>query len=266
MRRRELLLVGLGLLVSACSPRGYRYLNTPGRTYIIQPGDTLARIAGDHGTTVTAILQCNNLPDGELPIGRVIFIPGGRPPPPRVVDPSITHDYVLIRREEWGARPTGRNHDPMQGISAITIHHTSEYDGMRGDSDPEAVRTICAIHRERHGWADIGYHYLIGRDGRVYEGRPVTIQGAHCGGTNNQHNLGISLIGDFSHRPPTGVQEQTALRFLRAMQRQYGIPTERIYGHRDFNGSLTRTVCPGDAGYRWLQEFRRHERTTVTQR
>ena len=44
------------------------------------------------------------------------------------------------------------------------------------------------------GWDGIGYHYVIGRDGRCEAGRPEYWQGAHVKGINNQ-SLGVRLIG-----------------------------------------------------------------------
>ena len=36
------------------------------------------------------------------------------------------------------------------------------------------------------GWADIGYSFLVGEDGNVYEGRGWSLAGAHCIGYNSK--------------------------------------------------------------------------------
>jgi N-acetylmuramoyl-L-alanine amidase len=51
------------------------------------------------------------------------------------------------------------------------------------------------------GWDDIGYHWLVGEDGRVYEGRGWDARGAHA----RQHNAwtyGICVMGDFRNVTP----------------------------------------------------------------
>ena len=110
--------------------------------------------------------------------------------------------YVIIRRKEWTKAKIGRNHRKMRGVKRITIHHTGEYAGTARLSDREILRRIDRYHREGRKWAAIGYHYLIAPDGRIYEGRPESIQGAHTA-NNNSHNLGISMMGDFHRSPPS---------------------------------------------------------------
>jgi len=52
------------------------------------------------------------------------------------------------------------------------------------------------------GWDDIGYSFLIGGDGRVYEGRGWGYQGAHTFGFNSV-SFGASFIGNFMQKLPT---------------------------------------------------------------
>jgi len=51
------------------------------------------------------------------------------------------------------------------------------------------------------GWWDIGYNYLVGEDGNVYEGCGWDHVGAHVR-YYNYVSLGFSVIGDFSKRLP----------------------------------------------------------------
>lgn len=48
---------------------------------------------------------------------------------------------------------------------------------------------------------DIGYHFIIGGDGKVYEGRPWYKVGAHTK-YHNKFSLGIALIGDYDKDCP----------------------------------------------------------------
>ena len=119
-------------------------------------------------------------------------------------------------------------------------------------TDAELVKGIQDFHRNKRGWADIGYHWIIGLDGNVYEGRALNVQGAHAGGGNNVENLGISVIGDFTKALPGSKQLRTTERFLAAQLAYYRVPISELYGHRDFKA----TECPGSTLYGWLQRFK----------
>jgi hypothetical protein len=85
-----------------------------------------------------------------------------------------------------------------QVLRWITIHHTNKTDSGGYDT----VRDLQKKHRDEDGIegaglaADIGYHFIIGKDGKIYEGRPLGIKGSHVVGFNGG-NIGIVLAGDF---------------------------------------------------------------------
>ena len=160
--------------------------------------------------------------------------------------------YRIVRREAWGAESLKDNHDPMARVRRITLHHTAEVAGMGTLRDAPLGKGIQDFHRNKRGWADIGYHWVIGLDGNVYEGRALDVQGAHAGGGNNVENLGISVIGDFTKALPGSKQLRTTERFLAAKLAYYGVPIEELHGHRDFKA----TECPGSTLYAWLQRFK----------
>ncbi len=176
-------------------------------------------------------------------------------PPPRLPTRSPTTcdaGWTLVKREQWGAAALRANHDPMGAVARITLHHTDEHAGMRGRPDAEVVRAIQAYHQGQLGWADIGYHYLVGTDGRIYEGRALSAQGAHSGGANNVNNLGISVIGNFSTCLPSARQLEALEGFLADRQAAYRVAAGGVLGHRD----LGATECPGNALYGWLQTYK----------
>jgi hypothetical protein len=205
--------------------------------------------------SIQEIVRVNKLRSNVLEIGQRISFPGIRQlrPDPTVLKPVLT-DYKLVTRAEWGALPMKPNHDPMQVITRMTVHHTHEIPGMMDRSDPDIIKAIARYHRNTLRWADIGYHYLIGRDGYVYEGRPVFAQGAHARGANNLNNLGIAVIGDFNAHLPESKQLQALDSFLEAMQRKYQLPGAQVFGHYQF----VNTACPGEALKGWLQTYVRN--------
>ncbi|MCL4742341.1 MAG: peptidoglycan recognition protein family protein [Phycisphaerales bacterium] len=150
----------------------------------------------------------------------------------------------VIPRSAWTRQgPIVSRADPMGGINRITVHH----DGMTpftATSDAAASRRIEAIraaHVNGNGWADIGYHYVIDPSGRVWEGRPLSLQGAHAGGENNRNNLGIVVLGNYDDQRPTNESIASLDNFVAAQMQRYRIPVSRVYTHQE----LKPTACPG---------------------
>lgn len=112
----------------------------------------------------------------------------------------------------------------------IVVHHTAS----------AADLTVDDLHRIHlgNGWAGIGYHIIIYPDGTAHEGRPLDCAGAHCYEYNNR-SVGVNLVGDFEHYPPTPEQVATLKEVLRWLLDKYG--DVDIGGHDEWNA----TACPG---------------------
>lgn len=99
---------------------------------------------------------------------------------------------------------------------------------------------IRSWHVNDNGWSDIGYHFVIRRDGKIEPGRPLDRQGAHVGG-HNKDNVGVCLIGgtDAHKRSEDNFTDEqfSALRHLMTeLQSNYGIKDKDVKGHRDWPG------------------------------
>ncbi|KAH9375601.1 hypothetical protein HPB48_013815 [Haemaphysalis longicornis] len=70
-------------------------------------------------------------------------------------------------------------------------------------------------------WWDIGYNFVIGGDGRVYEGRGFGVEGAHTLG-HNTDSLGIAFTGDYRHTRPSDKMLAAAQRLIECGVRQVG--------------------------------------------
>ena len=82
----------------------------------------------------------------------------------------------------------------MRKLDTIIIHCTATRSGWMEDSPTtEKVNEVRRWHLDR-GWSDVGYHYLIDRDGTIASGRPVERSGAHTRG-HNRGSVGIALFG-----------------------------------------------------------------------
>jgi N-acetylmuramoyl-L-alanine amidase len=109
---------------------------------------------------------------------------------------------------------------------------------------------------QAQGWRDIGYHYVIRRNGRVEKGRSEQSVGAHVARYNSA-SLGICLVGgvkqnDFTVPEDNFTPEQWAsLRELLAvLVRKY--PSAKVIGHRDFPG--VNKACPSFDARDWARK------------
>ncbi len=119
----------------------------------------------------------------------------------------------------------------MRGIDKLIVHCTATPEGR-----PVTVREVDRWHKQR-GWKGIGYHYLIGLNGEVWEGRPVDQVGAHCEG-HNANSIGVCYVGgcdaamkDKDTRTPA--QKNSLIKLLKQLKARF--PSVKIYGHRDFS-------------------------------
>jgi hypothetical protein len=206
-------------------------------------------------------MDANHLVSTELKPGMRLWMPGiaAIGTDPQIDDddvdttdlPPVNGNYTIVPRSAWTRAKVAGNNQPMGKVTRITVHHTGEHEGLIGLPDIEVIKRIEKYHRNEKRWAAIGYHYLVGKDGRVYEGRPVQYQGAHVSGSN-ENNLGISVMGDFHRHLPNDRQIAALRAFLDDTLVRYKVGKRRLYGHRDLN----RSICPGDALYSWLKTYK----------
>ena len=116
-------------------------------------------------------------------------------------------------------------------LEYIVIHHTAS-------TAKETVEQIHNFHINNNGWAGIGYHFYIRKDGTIFRGRPEKYAGAHCENYNSV-SLGICLEGNFEIEQPTDNQLKSLSELLQHLKQKYG--NVQIVGHRDLNA----TACPG---------------------
>lgn len=182
-------------------------------------------------------------PDWELPLWVDLA--------PDLDTPKNTLPTWVIRRAAWGARSRsgcGSAHTPRY----ITIHHTAT---PNNDSlSPAArMRQMQAYHIDVLGWCDFGYHFTVGIDGQVYEGRANERRtGSHVGG-HNTNNVGVSVVGNFVSFAPRAAQLDGLVRIGQWLTATYGITRNRTFirGHRDWPGH-TSNACPGNLLYAQL--------------
>ena len=139
----------------------------------------------------------------------------------------------IVGTETWSKLGITKN----RYINEIIVHCSATAEGKDFTIDD-----IKKWHKDR-GFSDIGYHYVVYRDGSVHNGRDVSISGAHC--TNhNSHSIGVCYIGGCSKdgKTPkdtrTTEQIQALKNLLTELKKLY--PKASIHGHRDYANK----ACP----------------------
>ena len=175
-----------------------------------------------------------------------------------------------VARTQWGASLglTNTASRSVTSVSHLIVHHSA------GNYVPTAdfaavVRSYYNYHTGATlGWSDIGYNWLVDRNGVIYQGRAFNFDGnrdvigAHFAGKNSR-TMGICVIGTYTSTMPT----ESALERLRTMlawkANERGIDVKNrsihtagnifnISGHRDGGA----TECPGQQLYNYLPTLR----------
>ncbi len=153
---------------------------------------------------------------------------------------------IVLPRTDWTtARPDLSHIAIMNGIERVTVHHTAgEMETDNWEPTADELERIREFHTGNlptdRQWADIAYHFVVDRAGRVWQARPLAYQGAHVKG-HNEHNLGIVLLGDFEVQTPSAAQLWSLAGFIGFVRQLYRVPLDQVFTH----GELGETSCPG---------------------
>ena len=159
-----------------------------------------------------------------------------------VVDPgsgAYTSSFPFINSTEEIVRYLQTS---TREITTVVWHWTAHYT----DQGYIGSQEIDKSHKRR-GWSEIGYHFIIKRDGSLQVGRNINKTGAHTGGFND-HSIGIAFVAGyrcasdkFTVVPPsseigaesiTQSQMKTFYNFMLAWYKTH--PGGQAWGHNDF--------------------------------
>jgi hypothetical protein len=193
-------------------------------------------------------------------------------------------ELIIRLRENWDAielpvtESLYKYPAPIEKVFTRIILHHSAF------PDQPGPLFIQEYQIYKMGFDDIAYHYIIGDDGEIYEGRLIEYMGAHAGQTKEANELanriraglieedikeamrldpdygsiGICLDGNFDNDEPGEAQLESLSRLVKYLQEKYNIEPSNIFLHKEVNekivksGGLTpkgeETVCPGEMG------------------
>lgn len=165
---------------------------------------------------------------------------------------------------------------PIQKSAKITklfVHHTANLnvdqnkDGVINRTDEEiALRGIYYYHSIVRGWGDIGYNFIVGPTGTIYEGRAGgdKVVAAHAV-WRNISSIGVSAMGNFESENVSDSEKAGLANALGYLSKKYSLDptgttkfygkvTPSIVGHRDSDEAST--ACPGRNLYAQLDSLR----------
>ncbi|KAF4011149.1 PGLYRP1 [Cervus elaphus hippelaphus] len=163
----------------------------------------------------------------------------------------------IVSRQGWKAQASRCSQRLRQPVRYVVVSHTAGSVCVTPASCQQQARNVQHYHVQQLGWCDVGYNFLIGEDGLVYEGRGWNTIGAHSGATWNPISIGISFMGKYMDRAPPAQALKAAQSLLACgAARGYLTRNYEIKGHRD----VQQTLSPGDKLYEIIQQWPHYRR------
>ncbi|XP_050337206.1 peptidoglycan-recognition protein LC-like isoform X7 [Bactrocera neohumeralis] len=159
---------------------------------------------------------------------------------------------LVVSKDEWYAEAEHNGVNKLKlPAQRVIIAHTASTSCENKLQCDARVQSVQAFHIHSNGWGDIGYNFLVGGDGLVYEGRGWYNEGAHTLGYNKD-SICIAFIGTFNVAVPTE-NDLKAAQLLIDEGVKLGVLPEnyRLYGARQ----LSATESPGKALYSKIMKW-----------
>jgi hypothetical protein len=199
--------------------------------------------------------------DRRVDILASAVISAAAPAPPRVDARLAVRDAILkarqiVPRKTWGQfKPILPKLESDWDYHSIVIHHS-------GNWGVKVPREIENLHMLKHGWPDVGYHYLIHPDGKIYEGRSILHKGSHVARANTGR-IGLLMMGDYDAQwwdfddTLTKKHLGTLQEMIATLKKHFG-GVKYLGGHIEFalaNGD--ERTCPGSQLIEQLPKLRK---------
>lgn len=157
----------------------------------------------------------------------------------------------IIKRNEWSSTGAKNVNYLVIPLPYVIIHHTVTPECNTKPKCITMIETIRSYHMDTLGWSDIGYSFLIGGDGNIYEGTSWNREGAHTYGYNKK-SLGIGFIGNFQDISASQKMMNAAHKLI-VCGKSKGVLRDdvRVVGGRQ----ISLTESPGRALYGQIQDW-----------
>ncbi|PKL36653.1 hypothetical protein CVV38_01990 [Candidatus Peregrinibacteria bacterium HGW-Peregrinibacteria-1] len=136
-------------------------------------------------------------------------------------------------------------------VDRFVVHHTATSNNL--DNPKQAIRDIYYYHAVSRGWGDIGYNYIIDKNGNIYEGRygGEGVVAGHALGANNG-SIGIAVLGNYENGEVPEAVINALGRLIGEKSKTHNVDPNgtsdwkgkvmsNVIAHRD----VASTTCPG---------------------
>ncbi|XP_076651781.1 peptidoglycan recognition protein S3 [Halictus rubicundus] len=146
---------------------------------------------------------------------------------------------TIIKRTQWSSAEAKSINYLILPLPYVIIVHTSGPTCSTRSQCTTVAEGIRTYHMDSLNWHDIGYSFLIGGDGNVYEGTGWNREGAHTFGYNKK-SVGIAFMGNFQETPASETMLNVAHKLITCGKSQ-GILRDnvRVVGARQVTGTLS---------------------------
>lgn len=141
-------------------------------------------------------------------------------------------------------------------ITHITLHHEGNAQPLKPDDDvPKMLRALQSWGASDRNWWDVPYHFLLGYNGEIYEGRDYHFMGETNTTYDPSGHFLISVVGNYNMQEPTQGQLNAIADLMAWAVREFDVPLDNIAGHYNYAD----TDCPGKNLRKYLEDgtFRR---------
>ncbi|KAG6458852.1 peptidoglycan recognition protein [Manduca sexta] len=162
-------------------------------------------------------------------------------------------DCGVVSKKEWDGLAALQVEYLPRPINLVIIEHTVTPFCETTAKCKERIRNIQDYMMDNFNFPDIGYSFMVGGDGKVYEGVGWLHVGAHTYGYNRK-SIGIAFIGNYNNDTPTSQQLEAVKQLLKCGVEQGHLTANfHVIGHKQ----VLATESPGRKLYneirRWPQ-------------
>tara|TARA_R110002020_G_scaffold15995_2_gene56782 strand:- start:1476 stop:2048 length:573 start_codon:yes stop_codon:yes gene_type:complete len=156
---------------------------------------------------------------------------------------------IIVSREIWGALPPKKSHSKnIAKQMGLAVHYTAMETAKSYEDELRQLVSIQKFHQVDRGWNDIGYSFIVGNSGSVYEGRGFGNRPASQGTNEGNKNFySICWLGDSEGEP-----SQAALNSIKQLWKHIG---GEIKPHKEFK----QTSCPGLYLTNWVNDIKKDD-------
>ena len=136
-------------------------------------------------------------------------------------------------------------------ITHVTLHHTGDSRPLlHADSAAFRLRGIQRWGATDRNWWDVPYHFLLGLNGEIFEGRDYRFMGETNTTYDPSGHFLISIIGNYQVQEPTPALMNSIADLMAWALDEFDLPLEKIGGHYNYAD----TGCPGQHLRKYLED------------